>query len=256
MATTAPIILREVRSDALARQEEWLAKRDGLLQVATGITAVADEAALNLAGGLLADAKKCIAALEKARKELTAPLDACKRGIMDQEKVLAAPLAAEIERLQPMSNQYATRKAAEVAEARRQAEQAAAEAQYRAQQEAAAAAEAQRLAEEAANARRAKAAAAFGEEAAARLVPVPVLAILEPEPVPVAAPLPQAPKVEGARLVTRWSHRITDPTAVPREYLTVDDGKIRAGRDFQVKMGREPAIPGVEFTKSISVEGR
>lgn len=250
------IVLNGVRSDALAEQSAWVARRDGLLTVAAGLIEVGTDQALDLAGGLLADAKKCIAALEKVRKEITVPIDACKKVIMDQEKAMVAPLQRQADRIQGLANKYATDKAAAAEAARLKAQREAAEAQYRADQEAAAAVAAHQKAEEEAKARRDRAAALFGEEAAVTMVPVPVY--VEPPPAPEpprpAAPLPQAPKAEGSRMRVRWDFTVTDPTLVPREYLSVDDAKVRAGCDFMVKMEREPAIPGVQFTKRVSVE--
>lgn len=241
---TAPIILREVRSDALAQQQAWIDARDALTRKAGAIADVADDTTLRIAAGLLSDAKKHLAALERQRKELTAPLDAMKKAITTQERELADPLAAEIARLKALSDRYATEQAAKAEAARRAAAQAEADALQRAAEEQA------RLDAEA-ESKRAKVAAMFGADAAAKIV-TPVAA---PAVVPQAAPIPVAPKVAGSRMVTRWTINVTDPAAVPREFCVVDETKLRAWLNYQVKLGNtEPAMPGVEFVAHVSVE--
>lgn len=244
MAETAPIILREVRSDALAQQQAWIDARDALTRKAGAIADVADDTTLRVAAGLLGDAKKHLAALERQRKELTAPLDAMKRAITAQERDLAEPLATEIDRLKTVSDRYATARAAQAEEARRAAAQAEAEAIERTAREQA------RLDAEA-EVKRAKVSAMFGADAAAKIVtPVAAQAV-----VPQAAPIPVAPKVAGSRMVTRWTINVTDPAAVPREFCVVDEVKIRAWLNYQVKLGNtEPAMPGVAFEAHVSVE--
>lgn len=244
MTEAAPIILREVRSDALAQQQAWIDARDALTRKAGAIADVADDTTLRIAAGLLSDAKKHIAALERQRKELTAPLDAMKKAIIAQERDLADPLETEIDRLKTVSDRYATARAAQAEAARRAAAQAEADALQRAAEEQA------RLDAEA-DAKRAKVAAMFGADAAAKIV----TPIAEPAVVPAPVEVPAAPKVAGSRMVTRWSIRVTDPAAVPREFCVVDETKLRAWLNYQVKLGNtEPAMPGVEFVAHVSVE--
>lgn len=58
------------------------------------------------------------------------------------------------------------------------------------------------------------------------------------------------------RMVERWAFAVRDPAAVPREFLSVDESKIRAWTAGQVKLGITPRLPGVEFVKSVSVEAK
>ena len=258
-APAAPIVLAEVRSDALAQSVAWIERRGALLTQAAAIAAVDSQATFDLAGGLLADAKRHLAALEKRRKELTAPLDAIKRGLMDQERELGNALLAEITRIKRLADSYATAQAYAAEQARLKQEREQAEAQRKAEEEAERQrAELQAKADAEAAAKRAAAAAVFGDQAAAAMVPpadtveTPVVAVAPPAPPP-----PLAPKAEGARLVTRWAFRVVDPNAVPREYCSVDETKIRAWMQYQVKLGNPaPALPGVEFSKSVSTESR
>lgn len=77
---------------------------------------------------------------------------------------------------------------------------------------------------------------------------VPVVApapVFQPRP-PVAAP----PRVEGVSFRDEWDFRITDEAKIPREYLVVDQKKIRG----VVKAMRQATrIPGVEaFPRRVS----
>ena len=70
-------------------------------------------------------------------------------------------------------------------------------------------------------------------------------------PPPVEAAPPTVEKTvrssEGkATMVKTWKHEVTDPDQVPREYLTVDEKKIRAA----VKDGVR-SIPGVNIYEDI-----
>lgn len=69
----------------------------------------------------------------------------------------------------------------------------------------------------------------------------------EPEPQPVVR------GATGAGIVTtkRWVHEVTDPTAVPRQYLAVDDAAIKAA----VKAGVRD-IPGVRIYQDETVTVR
>lgn len=69
-------------------------------------------------------------------------------------------------------------------------------------------------------------------------------AILD-QPIQVApvAPRPVAPKISGVSIRKKWSFRITDPNAVPRKYLSIDEKKI--GAEVRAFKG-ETIIAGVE----------
>jgi hypothetical protein len=74
-------------------------------------------------------------------------------------------------------------------------------------------------------------------EAAARALTAPVT-------VPVfTPPVLAVPKVDGVSFRDNWTFVVTDPTLVPREYLMLDEQKIRA---VVRAMKGETNIPGVE----------
>lgn len=70
------------------------------------------------------------------------------------------------------------------------------------------------------------------------------------------SPAIAAPKSSANRMVERWSFEVLDSAAVPREFLTVDDAKIRAWMQAQTKLGITPQLPGVVFEKTVSVEAK
>lgn len=257
-AETTTAIATAQANDKLAQFSAWIERRGALIAQALGLTAIDSQPALDLAGGLMADAKKHLAALEKQRKEMTIPLDAEKKRLMDLERELGNPLLAEIQRLKPLADTYATQRAYAAEQARLKQEREQAEAQRQADAESERQrAEAQRQADAEADAKRARAAAVFGDAAAQAMVPPADTVEVAPVVVAPVAPPPPAPKAEGARLVTRWSFRVTDPNAVPREYCTVDETKVRAWMNYQTKLGNKaPCLPGIEFTSQVSVEGR
>jgi hypothetical protein len=225
MPRTAKPTTITVSSDALERAGRWIQRRDSLLACAPSLQMVTTPAEAAEAAELANAMRQCIADLESERKKVTSPLDRMKKEIMAQERSLRADLETERARLKRLTDQYATRLAAErEAEARRQRE-----------------------AEEAARMEAAKRAAEieelFGAEAD------------EPAPeMPAATPPPDKLRVEGARVVERWSHWVQDASRVPREYLSVDDAKIRAYLGYCKRMEIKPEIPGVVFEKRMSVE--
>lgn len=67
-----------------------------------------------------------------------------------------------------------------------------------------------------------------------------------PLPVVVVAPVAEAPKVEGIRTVVEYDFEIVDGAKVPREYLLIDNVKIRA---VVRAMKKETNIPGVRVVE-------
>lgn len=67
-----------------------------------------------------------------------------------------------------------------------------------------------------------------------------------PPPVVIAAPVvtKEAPKVSGVSTREVWKFRVTDPAAVPREYLVIDEPKL--GAMARATKGTV-TVPGVEF---------
>ena len=102
------------------------------------------------------------------------------------------------------------------------------------------AAEAQRIAQKEAEERRlqeAMAAEAAGDTAQAEeLLTTPVE--IAPVELPIImAPVAAVPKVEGAgAMAERWTFQITDPQAIPREYLTINE--VAIGKVVQALKGQ------------------
>lgn len=71
---------------------------------------------------------------------------------------------------------------------------------------------------------------------------------------PVVAPVTHVPAF-GSKAVKgvtkRWTFEVTDPTLVPREYLVVDEGKIRTAMNAGTR-----DIPGVRFFQTESLTSR
>lgn len=181
----------------------WLATRSDLLADASSVVAVNGDAELEFAGKVEAGIKKALKKLETERKAVTAPLDEAKKAVMAKEKELAAPLQKELTRINAMTTAYATEVARRVEAERRE--------QERREREAA---EAALAAEEAA------AADPFGFNGAS-----PAQAVA-PEPVPVATTA--MPRTSANRFVEKWDFKVFDERSVPREFLSVDERKIRA----------------------------
>lgn len=83
----------------------------------------------------------------------------------------------------------------------------------------------------------------FGEE-----VEVPVVAQVTAAPV-THVPAFGANKVKG--VTKRWTFEVTDPALVPREYLVVDEAKIRTAMNAGVR-----EVAGVRFYQSESLTSR
>lgn len=216
-----------VSGDALSKSAEWIRERDNLIKKAFPIAKVESQEDLDASGQVQTAMSKHIKELEKARKDLTAPIDAVKKEIMDQEKELRKNLEAERDRLKALNDAYATRLAMEAQEARRKAEE---EARRRAMEEAEQAMEAQ---------------AVFGDDVQ--------VAVNDPVPEPF---VPEPEKLSGNRVVKRWEFRMVDSSMVPTDYLILNDKAVRAYIKMQESMGRDPVLPGVKFEARMSVESK
>lgn len=220
----------------------WIAERDGVLKVAERITSIDSDDDLDNSGATYTKIGKMIRALEAERKTLTAPIDAMKKDIMAQEKKLRADLEDHQRRLKRMNDTYATEQARKAEEARK-AQEAEEEALRIAEAEKALAAD--------------KAREVFGED-------IEIDQSTKPEEgnpfealPPNQVPQPVKPaKPTSNRMRKRWDFEIKDPRKIPREYLTVDEKKIRAAIKYAESVDKEPVIPGVKFTSRVSVEGR
>ncbi len=215
----------------------WIAERDRLVGLAQEVAAIEDNDGFSVATALVADLSRHRKVLDGQRRDLTRRIDDIKKGIMDQERELAAGLDAEYNRLRSLAGDYATRLERERHAAEAARRQAEAEAAMRAEAEAAA------QAEEAARAQ-----AMFGADA-----------VVAP-PAPPSEPLPVVPEktvaMGGRKQVVVYDFEITDPTILDRKFLSPDEKKIRAFVQFAKSQGIEPGAinePGLKVTKSISI---
>lgn len=239
---------------ALAAQTQWIADRDAMVTTAKTVTAVATPADLETAGHLHARMVRHRKALAAARKAVTDPARAWIDDIMTQEKAMGAELDAEAARIKGALDAYATAEAARIEairreeeRKRREAESAAAKAEQEARSKAA---EASRQAGAAERARLEAEEAKRREEAAARQAEAEAQARAK------AAAAPKAPSTTANRMVTRWSFTVVNERLVPRPYCVPDEGRIRRYMQFETGQGNTPEMPGVEFVKTVSVEGR
>lgn len=176
----------------------WLGKRDALLDQAEGFTQVTSAAELEAVSSLDAQMKKILKEAEAKRKEYTSKLDAVKKSIMEEVRGMTAPLAAEEERLNKLGTDYAT------------------------EQERKRRAELERIAELERKEAEAKVAKEEDDDD-------PFGPPSEPA-APTVARIPATDKVAAtaSRFVTEYKFDIVRPDAVPREFCTPDERKIRA----------------------------
>lgn len=196
---------------------QWQQQRADVLERGKLIESVADNDQLDTVTRIAKEAKTLVKTLANKRLELTRPLDAAKKSLMDLEKSETKSLNALIEKLDGMAAAYAREQARKAEEERMRieaAERARAEAELAARQKAE---------EEAAKA--AAANSAFGLEG----TPVAPVAPTPPPP-PVLTPVPTVQKAHSssASFTEVWKYEIIDPNAVPRELCSPDDAKIRA----------------------------
>lgn len=221
-----------LRSDALAKKEEWLATRDSLLNTSSKITEVNSTESLEVSGATQALIGKHIKELAAERLAVTRPIDDVKKQIMASEKELVKSLESEMTRIKKLNDDYAT-------EQHRLA-------QIRQQEQLKAAAEAQRKIDE--QQAELMAGNPFGDSAEfAPFDEVLTVPRIEKE---------KPPTLANNRTVTRWSFEIIDPANVQREFCKPDESLIRTWMNYQVKLGNTPELPGVVFNSKISVEGR
>lgn len=67
---------------------------------------------------------------------------------------------------------------------------------------------------------------------------------IENVPMPTAQPVVATPKVEGVKQVTRWKFRIVDEKIIPRDFLIIDEQKLRK---YAEAMKSGAKVAGVEF---------
>lgn len=211
-----------------AEAQEVLKLMDNLLAGAEGVT-VANDAEMEQASALLRDIKALQKKAEAAQKGLTQPLEKEKKGIIAwfRERI-TNKLSAGESQLKRAILAYQQEQDRIRREEQRKAEEAARKERERLERRAAAAAEkgqqekAEQLAEQAET---------------------------------VVAPVHQeATKVQGISTRSVWRFEITDPKAIPREYLMVDEQKI--GKVVRALKG-DTEIPGVRVyeEKSLAAAG-
>ncbi len=229
-ANSSELGIVEVKTSIQAA--DWTNSRDRLIERAREVRQVTNAAEFELAGAIQSEGAKLIRKLENARKEVTAPIDDLKKQIMAKEKELRADIEAEVSRIKSLNSAYATEQARKAEEERRRIE----EAERRA-------AEAQVAAEAAAQAD------PFGFNAPTA---------------PAATPLIPTATVKAAhsssnRVVEKWDFFIRDVNLVPRQFLVVDESRIRAflaAKKAEGYRADEIAIPGIRISASMQVYSR
>ena len=211
-------------------KEEWINKKEAALASALEIKVVNSDDDLKISGALQTGINKLIKSLGRERLNCTRPIDDLKKEITNLEKGEVKELTTELNRLKSLNNIYATKIMREQQEARRIAEEKAQ-------------AEASKLAAEQMELKK-QAQDIFGEEA--EFIPQPV-------EVPVALPKIEKPKTTANKFIKVWSCEIMDSALIPRQFLIVDESKIRA----YVKMQKDQAvIPGVRTWEEVSVQSK
>lgn len=95
-------------NSAITPKEAWIEARDAAMQSAASISEVKSDLEFDKATSVVARLGDLRKELEAERKQVTAPIDKLKKGIMEQEKVLAANIEGERERLRVLASRYAT----------------------------------------------------------------------------------------------------------------------------------------------------
>lgn len=176
--------------------------------------------------------------LEDTRTGITGPMNAALKKVNDffrspadllarAEKTIKGSLGRYTEEQERIRREEQRRADEAAAAERRKAEAAAAEERRKAEEQAA---ELRRKAEAAAAAGRAAEAAKFAERAEAKVEKADIkAAALEQKAATVVAPVIQREPPKVANIAARqvWKFEVTDPASVPREFLSVDEARIR-----------------------------
>jgi len=188
-----------------------------LITAQAGSLRIVSPEAYEDAGALLKTIKGALRQIETQRTLITAPMNEALRNANAQAKVASAPFEAAEKRIKGAMIAYADEQ-----ERLRQAEQRKAEEVARRERE-----KFEAQAAKAAASGKADKAEQLEERAAAVVAPV-----INREP----------PKVTGVSTREVWKFEVTDPSLVPRQYLEVDESKIR--RVVHALQG-DAGIPGV-----------
>ncbi len=218
----------------LSSRAEWFEVKDDLLKAALQIGNIGSAADFKAAASVQSKIKKHIKTLGEHRLSITRGIDALKQQFMDQEKEFVEELFEDLERIQKVANEYATkvRKKEEDEEKRRQEVE-----RERIQKEL----EEQEKKEE-------KFKNLFGENAT-----------MEEAPIVVSSPVFEPAKLKAspdAKLVDVWYFKVVDIKKIPREYLKLDEPLVRDFMRREKKANRTPELDGFEFTKETKVQSR
>jgi hypothetical protein len=221
------------------KKAEWVARRDAVVSRAAAIISVSSDQDLEVSGKAQTEMTKSLKELERARMDITRQIDSVKKGFMDQEKELAAPILAELDRIKSLNTRYATEKmrAAEESRKREEAERMAA---YEREQAAK-------------NDVETKARALFGSS----VIVAPQ--VQPPAPAQPVQPMAQAPRTSSNSFVETWKFEVMDVRVIPREFMSPDDAKIRSWLNSQKTMGADLAalvVPGVRLYKEAQVRAK
>ena len=210
-------------------------ERNKLLSTLPTLTAVTDENA-NEIGKLVKSVDTDCKKVKNERLGLTRKLDALKKAFMDKERELTDQLLEWKNNALQLTAIYATEKERARLEAEKERARLEAEAELARQE---AEEKAQKEAE-----KEAEIASMFGNTA--------------------TPPTEEPPKVEKPIIsnvrqvkVARWN--ITDASKLPREFLSVDETKIRAFANDKLKAGidlKSIQIDGIEFFEEVSAQVR
>lgn len=169
------------------------------------------------AAELLKSVKGSLATIEDARTRITKPLNDALRETNAQAKAAAAPFLADEQAIKRAMIAYSDEQDRLRQEEQRRANEAARKEQERLQG----------IADRAAAKGQENKAEVFADRAAAVVAPVAQQA---------------APKVSGISIPKVWTFEITDEALIPREYLEVNETKIRK---VVTALKKDTVIPGV-----------
>ncbi|MGE0383443.1 MAG: hypothetical protein AB7Q97_01855 [Gammaproteobacteria bacterium] len=256
--------MNEITIQVREFQPALIADVDELAAIGASLV-VGSQAQYQGASELLKRIKGARNRIDAERKEMTKPIDALKASVMERAKPYLEKLDHSESRLKKALGAYLDEQERIRAEAERKAAEAARKERERLEMEAAKAAEAARREREQAEAKareledKGRTELAEARRAAAAERERQKLAAAQ-EAQAAAAAIPAAPvvhieaaKVSGQSSSQIWKYEITDPAALPREYLAPDD-KLIAGT---VRLRKEHTnIPGVRVYSERVISSR
>lgn len=220
-------------------EEALLLRKTDLLTTAATITEINDRN-VNNASNFVKQIDIFLKSVKNERLAFTRKLDEVKKQFMSKEHELCDELTNAKTTIQGLISAYLTEKERQRIEAERERARLEAEAELTRQE-----------AEEKAR-QDAEIASMFGNNAPQET---------PPPPPPEMPPLPIVEKTVVSNVrqvkVARWN--ITDASKLPREFLSVDESKIRAFANDKMKAGidlKSIQIDGIEFFEEISAQLR